>query len=158
MNPTLKLLSIVFGVALSTVATAASEAFEADRSEITQAIAAMKAAANAHDSDRHVAFYAKDTSLVFVINSDKIVGWQPLLEQQRKWWNYGKTDVTYTQVGETDFSMPAPGLVMTTYFLKSASSGPDGSAVEMRFGISALWQKRSEGWRIIYAHESVVAK
>ena len=47
---------------------------------------------------------------------------------------------------------------MTTYFLKSASSGPDGSTVEMRFGISALWQKRSEGWRIIYAHESVVAK
>ena len=29
---------------------------------------------------------------------------------------------------------------------------------ETRFGISALWQKRPEGWRIIYAHESTVNK
>ena len=54
-----------------------------------------------------------------VINDRAIVGWDALLKQQRQWWNSGKTDVKYELMGEPDFRMPAPGLVMVTYFLTS---------------------------------------
>ena len=81
-----------------------------------------------------------------------------MLAKQREWWQDGKTDVTYKLAGEPDFRMPAPGLVMVTYFLTSGRTTPEGKLRETRFGFSALWQKRAEAWRIIYAHESTVNK
>lgn len=90
------------------------------------------------------------------INDRAIVGYDALLKQQREWWQDGGTDVVYTVVGEPEFRMPAPGLVMTTYFLTSRRTRSDGTARNTRFGITALWQRRAEGWRIIHAHESTV--
>lgn len=131
-------------------------ALAAAKAEILPLFEAMEAAANAHDAAKHVGFYARDPDLRFVINDREIVGWDALLEQQRKWWLDGKSDVAYRLVGEPAFQMPAPGLVLMTYFLTSHRTMPDGAARDNRFGISAVWQKRPEGWRIIQAHESVV--
>ena len=134
------------------------KALEAARKEIAPLFAEMQAAANAHDTDRHLAVYAREPSLLFVINDEAIHGWEALREKQLRWWNNGKSDVVYTQVGEPDYRMPAPGLVMLTHFLTSRRTLPTGETRNTGFGISALWQKRPEGWRIIYAHESTVQK
>lgn len=128
------------------------------RAEITPLFAEMQAAANAHDTDRHLSFYAREQSLLFIINDQRIIGWEALRDKQRQWWNDGKTDVIYTQVGQPEYRMPGPGLVMLTHFLTSHRSLPSGEMRVTGFGISALWQKRPEGWRIIYAHESTVQK
>ena len=128
------------------------------RAEITPLFVEMQAAANAHDTDRHVSFYAREPSLIFIINDQRITGWEALRDKQRQWWKDGKTDVVYTQVGEPDYTMLGPGLVMLTYFMTSHRTLPSGDMSVSGFGISALWQKRPEGWRIIYAHESMVQK
>lgn len=128
------------------------------KAEILPLFEAMEAAANAHDAEKHVSFYAREPSLLFVVNDEAIVGYDALLAKQRQWWQNGKTDVIYKLVGEPDFRMPAPGLLMVTFFLTSHRTLPDGKTRDTSFGISALWQKRNEGWRIIYAHESTVNK
>jgi ketosteroid isomerase-like protein len=128
------------------------------QAEILPLLDSMESAANAHDAERHLAYYVRDATLRFVINTDEIVGYEALLAQQRQWWKNGKADVTYVMVGRPDFLMPAPGLVMVTYFLTSTRTQADGTTGHARFGISSLWQRRPEGWRIIYAHESMVAQ
>ena len=133
-------------------------ALEAARAEIAPLFAEMQAAANAHDTDRHVAFFAREPSLLFIINDEAIIGWEALREKQLQWWNNGKTDVVYTQVGQPDYRMPAPGLVMLTHFLTSRRTLPSGEKRTDGFGISLLWQRRPEGWRIIHAHEAKVQK
>jgi ketosteroid isomerase-like protein len=143
---------------LTALAQVRSDDLAAARAEILPLFEAMQLAANAHDAEKHVSFYAREPSLLFVINDEAIVGYDALLAKQRQWWQNGKTDVTYKLAGEPDFRMPAPGLVMVTYFLTSRRTPPDGKTRDTRFGISALWQKRPEGWRIIYAHESTVNK
>jgi len=140
------------------VAAEPDKALETARKEIEPLFAEMQAAANAHDTDRHVAFYARDPSLLFIMNDQAIHGWDALRAKQLEWWNHGKSDVVYTQVGEPDYRMPAPGLVMLTFFLTSRRTLPSGETSNKGFGISALWQRRPEGWRIIYAHESSVQK
>ena len=149
---------MLFGAAVSSPALAQSDSLASARKEILPLLSAMQTAANAHDADKHLAFYAHDPSLLFVINDEAITGWEALLAKQRQWWQNGKSDVIYTFVGEPDFKMPAPGLVITTYFLSSRRTLPDGTARATGFGVSAVWQRRPEGWRIIYAHESVVQK
>lgn len=143
---------------LTALAQVRSDDLAAARAEILPLFEAMQSAANAHDAEKHVSFYAREPSLLFVINDEAIVGYDALLAKQRQWWQNGKTNVTYKLAGEPDFRMPAPGLVMVTCFLTSRRTLPDGNTRDTRFGISALWQKRPEGWRIIYAHESTVNK
>jgi ketosteroid isomerase-like protein len=141
---------------LPALAAASSNDLATAKAEILPLIEAMQAAANAHDAEKHLSYYVRDPDLLFVINDRAIVGYDALLKQQREWWQDGKTDVTYTVVGEPEFRMPAPGLMMTTYFLTSRRTMSDGATRNTRFGISTLWQRRPEGWRIIYAHESTV--
>jgi lactoylglutathione lyase len=126
------------------------------RSEILPLFEAMQAAANEHDAEKHLSFYAREPDLLFVINDEPIIGYDALLAKQRQWWQNGKTDVVYKLVGAPEFRMTAPGHVMVTFFLTSRRTLPDGKTRNTKFGISALWQKRSEGWRIVHAHESTV--
>ena len=144
--------------AASVFAAKSADDLATAQAEIAPLFAEMQAAANAHDTDRHVSFYARVPSLLFIINDQPIIGWEALRDKQRQWWNNGKTDVVYTQVGEPDYRMPGLGLVMVTHFLTSRRTLPGGEVRITNFGISALWQKRPEGWRIIHAHESTVQK
>lgn len=126
------------------------------KSEILPLFKEMEAAANAHDTDRHLALYAHTPSLQFVINDQLIVGWNALREKQQQWWKNGKTDVVYQLSAPPDFMMLAPDAVVVTFFLTSHRTLPDGTPQDTRFGISSIWKKLPEGWRIIYAHESTV--
>jgi ketosteroid isomerase-like protein len=122
--------------------------------EVAPLLAQMGAAANAHDVERHVGFYAHDPSVILIFNGEEIVGWEAIRDKQREWWKNGKTDVVYTLLGRPDSRVPAPGLVLTTFFMKSRRTMPSGEVSEGRFAVSSLWQKRPEGWRVIYSHES----
>jgi hypothetical protein len=55
----------------------------------------MGAAANAHDVERHVGFYAHNPSVTFIFNGKAIVGWAAIRDSQRKVWRNGKSDVIY---------------------------------------------------------------
>lgn len=134
----------------------ASEDLATARAEILPLFEQMKAAAQAHDVDAHLAFYIHSPTLLFVINGEAIRGWEALRRKQREWWENGNSDVAYQLVDSVDYRMPAPGLVVQTYFLVSRRTDAGGSTRESRLGVTALWQKRAEGWRIIYAHESSV--
>ncbi len=136
----------------------ATESLAEARSEITPLFERMQSTANAHDVDGHLATYVRDSTLLFVINDQAIRGYSALHEEQTKWWRGGKTDVVYRVEGEPIYRMLAPGLVVQTYFLSSHRSADDGSTRDGRVAISAIWQKRTDGWRIIYAHESTGAR
>ena len=128
------------------------------RSEITPLFERMQATANAHDVDGHLAAYARDSTLLFVINDQAIRGFAALHEQQTKWWQGGKSDVVYRVEGEPIYLMPAPGIVVQTYFLSSHRTMDDGTTRDGRIAVSAIWQKQADGWRIVYAHESTGAR
>jgi hypothetical protein len=87
--------------------------------EVAPLLAEMGAAANAHDVERHVGFYAHNPSVIFIFNAEAIVGWESIRDKQREVWRNGKSDVVYTVQGLPDFREPAPGLVLTTMFMKS---------------------------------------
>ena len=116
----------------------------------------MLAAANAHDTDRHLAAYLHSPDLVFVVNDQTIHGWDALRAQQLKWWQNGKSDAVYTVLGEPEYTMLAPGLVAQTYFLDSHRAGDDAHGAHL--GVTDVWQQGAEGWRIVYAHESVAPR
>ena len=80
---------------LTALAQVRSDGLAAARAEILPLFEAFHAAANAHDAEKHVSFYAREPSLLFVDNDEAIVGYDALLAKQRQWWQDGKTDVTY---------------------------------------------------------------
>ncbi len=114
----------------------------------------MAAAANAHDVDRHVGFYAHDSAVTLIFNGEPIVGWQAIYDKQREWWRDGKTDVVYTLQGAPDIRVFTPTLALSTILMQSRRTLASGEVSQGRLAVSALWQKRTEGWRVIYSHES----
>ena len=129
----------------------------AAEAEIRPLLQEMLAAANAHDTDRHLATYLRSPDVIFVVNDEAIRGFDSLRVRQRQWWLDGKSDVVYELVGTPEYRMPSPGAVVQTYFLKGTRTVA-GVVRTSSFGITAIWQKRPEGWRIIYAHEAVVTR
>jgi ketosteroid isomerase-like protein len=125
-----------------------------ERLEVSHALAQMGAAANAHDVEGHVGFYAHDAQVMLVYDGEAIVGWEAIRDKQREWWQGGKTDVVYTVQGKPDFRVLSPTLVMSTLLMKSRRTTAAGAVREGSFAVSSLWQKRAEGWRVIYSHES----
>ena len=124
------------------------------QTEVAAALTNMGAAANAHDVDRHVGFYAHDDSTILIFNGEPIIGWDAIRAKQREWWSDGKTDVVYTVQGKPEVRVLKSDLAVTTLLMASRRTGPDGAVREGRLAVSAVWQKRPDGWRVIYSHES----
>ncbi len=142
-------------IAVATLARAAAEPASSDpAAEVAPLLAQMGAAANAHDVQRHVGFYAHDPAVTFIFNGKAIVGWTAIRDNQSEIWRNGKSDVIYTMQGKPRFSVLSANVVITTIFLRSRRTMPDGEIREGEFAISSVWQKRHEGWRVVYAHES----
>jgi len=134
------------------------------RAEILLSFKAMQAAANIHDADAHVAFYAKDPNLLFVVGDRRIVGWQALLDQQRKWWPEGRTrsdsgaKAPYRLIAGPNIIVLDPRAALLSFTLEAPKADAKGAIVDRTLAISQLWQKRPEGWRIIYAQEAATLK
>lgn len=142
--------------AKSSAADSSGQDLAAARAAIAPQLQEMLAAANAHDTDRHLASYQRSPDLVFVVNDQVIHGWDALRAQQLKWWQNGKSDAVYAVLGKPEYTMLAPGLVAQTYFLDSHRAGDDAHGAHL--GVTDVWRKQGGTWRIVYAHESVAPR
>lgn len=116
------------------------------------------AAANSHDTDRFLATYVHDSTLVFVFNGEVILGIDSVRTLQLKWWNNGKSDVKYRQSGPLRFTVLAPDAAVVTMALVASRTLASGQKTSSRFAVMDVWQKRPDGWRIVRVHESTVPK
>jgi ketosteroid isomerase-like protein len=113
-------------------------------------------AANAHDTDRFLAAYLHDSTLVLVFNGVVTTGFTAVRDLQLKWWNNGRSDVVYSERGPAMFRVLTPDVVVVTQPLGSRRTGADGAVVTGAFTATTVWQKLPEGWRVVLAHESTV--
>ncbi len=98
--------------------------------------------------------YARDPGLIFIINGEIIRGWETYRDKQRGWWDDGRAVGTYKYVGEPSYETLGEHSGLTTLLMDGRKHLPDGQVGERRIAFTALWNKRPEGWRITYAHES----
>jgi ketosteroid isomerase-like protein len=126
------------------------------RREIQPLLDEEMAAANAHDTDRFLVTYVHDSTLVFVFNGVVTRGFTAVREGQLKAWNDGKSDVVYTLREPEAFTELSPNTVLVTELLSSRRTVASGEVRTADFVVSAIWQKRAEGWRVVYVHESTV--
>ena len=124
------------------------------RTEVAAALKGMGDAANAHDVERHVGYYAHTRVVTLIVDGEPIVGWDTIREKQKEWWNNGKTDVVYQIQGPQEILELAPGVMVTTLLMKAHRTLPSGEIKEGRFAVSSIWQKGPSGWKVIYSHES----
>jgi ketosteroid isomerase-like protein len=124
------------------------------RAEVAAALKGMGDAANAHDVDRHVNYYARVPNVTLIVDCDQLVGWDTIRDKQKEWWDNGKTDVVYELQGAPEVLQLAPDVVVTTLMMKSHRSVSGGDLKEGRLAVSSIWQKRPEGWKVVYSHES----
>ena len=117
-------------------------------------LAELDAAANARDTDRFMAAYLRQPSLIWLINGMEIHGWDDLRAQQLKWWNGGKSDVVFSDRSAPEFTVLSPDAVIVTEMKESTRTLPDGTTGKNEFAVSMVWQKLPEGWKIVYGHES----
>ena len=114
----------------------------------------MQRAANAHDTDRFMAPFARGPDLIFAVNGKVIHGWNALHAQQLRWWHNGKSDARYAQDGGLEFMALGAGAEISTASFTSHRTGPDGKTSTGRFVVTYVWKKMPRGWRIVYGHES----
>jgi ketosteroid isomerase-like protein len=121
---------------------------------IAPLLAAQLRAANAHDTDRFLASYVHDSTLVLVFNGHVIRGFAAVREQQLAWWQNGASDVAYSERAPADFTILDPTVVLVMQELTSKRTLPVGGATTGDFVATTVWQKRGDGWRVVEAHES----
>ena len=132
----------------------AADAPAEPRAEVAAALKGMGDAANAHEVERHVGYYARIPGVTLIVNGERFVGWDTIRDKQKEWWNNGKTDVVYQVLGAPEVLELAPNVIVTTLLMKAHRTLPSGEAKEGRFAVSSIWQKRPEGWKVVYSHES----
>lgn len=116
----------------------------------------MMAAANAHDTDRFMALYARGDALVVQFDDQTLRGWQMVRDQQDEWWAGGTSDAVYRYRAAPVITVIAPDVVSTLQSMEVASTMPDGKKGNVRVVATSVWRKLPEGWRIVVAHESLI--
>jgi ketosteroid isomerase-like protein len=124
------------------------------KAEVAAALKGMGDAANAHDVERHVGYYAHIPDVTLIVDGEPIVGWDTIRDKQKEWWSNGKTDVVYQMQGAPEVLELAPNVLVTTLFMRAHRTLPSGEVREGRFAVSSIWQKRPDGWKVVYSHES----
>lgn len=139
-------------------AAAAQSAPAAPRRQVEPLLESMMVAANAHDTDRFLASYLHDSTLVMVFNGAVIAGFDSVRTLQLKWWNNGRSDVVYTRRAPARFRVLSPDAVVVTDALRSQRTDSAGVTTQADFAATSVWQKRPEGWRIVAVHESTAGR
>lgn len=147
------IVGTLLAASLASAQSPAPRAVAAERA-IRPLLAEQMQAANAHDTDRFLAHYARDSALVLVFNTDVIRGYAAIRAQQLRWWNNGKSDVAYSEREPALFTVVTPDVVVVTQQLQSRRTLPSGATASGDFVASSVWQHAAGGWRIVAAHES----
>ncbi len=148
------LLGLSAVVSLAQAAEPLSNDTELARVEVARSLAEMGAAANAHDVERHMAFYARDPSVTLIVNGESISGWHAIRDRQREWWKNGKADIAYEIKGQPQFLVLAPDVILTTLLMTRRARVNEGPT-ESDLAVSSIWKKLADGWRVVYSHESM---
>jgi ketosteroid isomerase-like protein len=111
-------------------------------------------AANAHDTDRFLKYFLHDSTLVQVFNGEVTVGYPAVRALQLRWWNNGRSDVVYRRAAPPSYLVLDSGAVVVTEPLTAERTGADGKVARGTIAVTMIWQKRPEGWRVAYQHES----
>lgn len=147
--------TIAFAV-MAFAPSAAAQAAPTPVQQIQPILDQQMAAANAHDTDRFLADYLHDSTLVLVFNGTVTTGFDSVRALQLKWWDHGKSDAVYTSREAPIFRVLTPDAVVVTQPLASRRTGPDGKTVTGDFTSTSVWQKLPQGWRVVAVHESTV--
>lgn len=137
------------------IARAQSDSLSVQR-QIQPLLDDMMVAANAHDTDRFLASYLHQPSLVFVYDGVVTNGFANVRALQLQAWNNGKSDVVYKNAGALEFTILGPDAAVVTEPLESHRTLPTGVTSTTAFAVTEIWQKRPEGWRVVQVHESTV--
>ncbi len=116
----------------------------------------MLAAANSHDTDRFLASFLHDSTLVFVFDGVVTTGFDAVRANQLRAWKNGASDVVYSERAPARYLALSPSIVVVTRELGSRRSDSTGHAVTGAFAITEVWQHRADGWKVVAAHESTV--
>jgi len=154
MVSNLRILAIGMVIALAHRGVAADAPPDDPRAEVAAALKGMGDAANAHDVERHVGYYAHIPNVTLIYDGVPLIGWETIRDKQKEWWNNGKTDVVYQIQGPPEVLTLAPNVVVTTLLMKAHRTLPGGEVKEGGFAVSSIWQKLPEGWKVVYSHES----
>lgn len=157
MRPSPKILLLAVLSFAGIAAVHARDRAMTAQQQVQAALDGMEQAANAHDTDRYMAFFAHRPELVFAFNGEVIHGWDALRAKQLEWWQHGKSDAVYTETGKAEFLTLADGLLVTTSPLAARRTLADGTTSTGQFVVTSIWKKLPQGWRVVYAHESWAA-
>ncbi|HKI95785.1 MAG TPA: hypothetical protein VJ992_10905, partial [Gemmatimonadales bacterium] len=91
-------LACVLGARVS-----AAQSTPMPQQQIQHILDQQMAAANAHDTDRFLASYLHDSTLVMVFNGEITTGFDSVRALQLMWWKHGKSDVVYSRRGPVMF-------------------------------------------------------
>ena len=116
----------------------------------------MLVAANAHDADRFMAFYAPGESLIVTFDDMTMRGWKAVRDQQFEWWDGGKSDAVYSLRSAPEITLISPDVAATLQSMEVSSTGPNGAKSTVLVVATSIWKKLPEGWRIVLAHESLI--
>ena len=152
----IKLQVLVFIVSFLVLGRTSAEAAPSIQAQLTPLLNEMLAAANAHDTDRFMAMYARSNELVVTFDDQTMRGWQTVRDQQFEWWDGGNSDAAYRLRSAPEITVITPDVVSTLQSMEVASTLPDGKKGSVLVVATSIWRKLPEGWRIVVAHESLI--
>jgi uncharacterized protein (TIGR02246 family) len=112
-------------------------------------------AANAHDTDRFLASYLHDSSLVMIFNGQVTAGYDSVRAQQLQAWAH--SDVVYRQRAPMHVTWLNRDLVVVTDQLGSERTLPNGQVKRGHFTVTMVCERRPDGWRIVHVRESTAS-
>jgi uncharacterized protein (TIGR02246 family) len=143
-------------IALAVARVGAAQAVPSPEEQLAPLLDSQLVAANAHDTDRFLRSFLHDSSLVQVFDGVVTRGFDQIRALQLRWWQNGSSDVVYRHLGPPTYLVLTPDVVVVTEPLASQRTGADGKTVSGAFTVTMVWQRRAEGWRVVYQHESLV--
>ena len=147
-------LRAVAALVLGTAAAARAQSAPTPEQQIAPLLDSQLVAANAHDTDRFLETFVHDSTLVQVFNGEVTVGYPAVRALQLRWWDNGHSDVVYRRAASPGFLVLSPVAVVVTEPLAAERTGADGQVARRTIAVTMVWQKRDEGWRVAYQHES----
>ena len=145
---------ILAALVLGSAAAARAQSAPPPEQQIAPLLDSQLVAANAHDTDRFLETFVHDSTLVQVFNGEVTVGYPAVRALQLRWWNNGHSDVAYSRAAPPSFLVLSPVAVVVTEPLTAERTGADGQVARRTIAVTMVWQKRDEGWRVAYQHES----
>ena len=141
-------------LALGAGGRARAQSAPSAEAQIAPLLDSQVVAANAHDTDRFLRTFVHDSTLVQVFNGEVTVGYPAVRALQLRWWQNGRSDVVYRRAAPPSFLVLDSGAVVVTQPLTAERTAADGRVARRTIAVTMVWQKRDEGWRVAYQHES----